>query len=81
MEWRKSAHGLLYLTLIPRLSEQHHVFKFAVKSYVALVRLAHLHINICDYHFGSSDSLYRDYVWIKVLYKCQSLATPVMHKI
>lgn len=73
MEWRKSAHGLL--------SEQHHVFKFAVKSYVALVRLAHLHVNICDYHFGSSDSLYRDYVWIKVLDKCQSLATPVMHQI
>ncbi len=72
MEWRKSAHGLLYFALILLLSEQHHVFKFAVKSCAALVWLAHLHANICDDHFRSPNLLYHDYVLIKLLHKCQS---------
>lgn len=69
----KSAHGFLYLALIPRLGKRLHVFKFAVKSCVALVRLGHLHVNICDDHFSSSDSLHRGYVEIKVSYKSVSL--------
>lgn len=80
MEWRKSAHGFLYLALIPRLGKRHHVFKFAVKSCAALVRLAHLHVNICDDHFSSSDSLYRGYVGIKVSYKSVSQTWSTVEK-
>lgn len=61
MEWRKSAHGVLYLALILLLSEQHHVFKFAVKSCAPLVWWALPHVNICDYHFFSSNLLYHHF--------------------